>query len=54
MPVIEKERKIRHSYIEKKKGVYGGEPVIVGTRISVSLIAEIEKSGYTSDEIVVM
>lgn len=54
MPVIEKERKIRHPYIERKKGVCGGEPVIVGTRISVSLIAEMEKSGYTADEMVVM
>ena len=32
----------------------GGEPVIVGTRISVSLIAELEKSGYTADEMVAM
>lgn len=54
MPVIEKERKIRHSYIERKKGVCGGEPVIVGTRISVSLIAEMEKTGYTADEMVAM
>lgn len=54
MPVIEKERKIRHPYIERKKGVCGGEPVIVGTRISVSLIAELEKSGYTADEMVAM
>lgn len=54
MPVIEKERKTRHLYIEKKKGVCGGEPVIVGTRTSVSLIAEMEKLGYTADEIVVM
>ncbi len=54
MPVIEKERKIRHSCIERKKGVCGGEPVIVGTRISVSLIAEMEKSGYTADEMVAM
>lgn len=54
MPVIEKERKIRHQYIERKKGVCGGEPVIVGTRINVSLIAEMEKSGYTADEMVAM
>lgn len=54
MPVIEKERKIRHPYIERKKGVCGGEPVIVGTRIGVSLIAELEKSGYTADEMVAM
>lgn len=53
-PVIEKERKAKHLYIEKKKGVCGGEPVIVGTRITVSLIAELERSGYTSDEIVAL
>jgi uncharacterized protein (DUF433 family) len=52
--VIEKERKIKHVYIERKKGVCGGEPVISGTRISVGLIAELEKSGYTADEIVAM
>ncbi len=53
-PIVEKERKTQHLYIEKKKGVCGGEPVIVGTRISVSLIAELEKSGYTADEMVAM
>jgi uncharacterized protein (DUF433 family) len=52
--VIEKERKVKPVYIERKKGVCGGEPVIVGTRISVSLIAELEKLGYTADEIVTM
>lgn len=51
---IEKERKIKHPYIERKKGVCGGEPIIVGTRISVSLIAELEITGYTADEIVAM
>lgn len=50
----ERERKIRHLHIEKKKGVCGGEPVIAGTRISVGFIAELEKSGYTADEIVTM
>ena len=54
MQVIEKERKSRQPYIERKRGVCGGEPVIVGTRISVSLIAEMEKSGYTADEMVAM
>lgn len=47
-------KKIKHLYIERKKGVCGGEPVIVGTRISVSFIAELEKSGYTADEMVAM
>ena len=52
--VAEKERKIKHLYIEKKKGVCGGEPVIAGTRISVSLIAELERAGHNADEIVAM
>jgi uncharacterized protein (DUF433 family) len=53
-PVIEKEQRTKHLYIARKKGVCGGEPVIVGTRITVSLIAELEKSGYTADEMVAM
>ena len=52
--VIEREKKKEHLYIEKKKGVCGGEPVIKGTRITVRLIAELEKSGHSADEIVVM
>ncbi|MBI4688675.1 MAG: DUF433 domain-containing protein [Nitrospirae bacterium] len=43
-----------HLYIETKKGVCGGEPVIVGTRISVSLIVELDQLGYSVDEIVSM
>jgi len=41
-----------HPYIERKKGVCGGEPVIRNTRITVSLIANLEKRGYTVDEII--
>lgn len=52
--VIVRDRKIKHAYIEQKKGVCGGEPVIVGTRISVRLIAEMEKAGHSVDEIVAM
>jgi uncharacterized protein (DUF433 family) len=52
--VIEKERKVKPAHIERKKGVCGGEPVIVGTRITVSLIAELERLGHTADEIVTM
>ena len=52
--IIAKEKIIRHPYIEKKKGVCGGEPVIAGTRISVSLIAELERTGHAADEIVAM
>lgn len=52
---ITKEQKFKkHLYIERKKGVCGGEPVIVGTRISVSLIVELERAGHSVDEIVVM
>lgn len=48
-------RKVKtHPYIELKKGVCGGEPVIVGTRLRIGLIAEMENSGYSVDEIVGM
>lgn len=50
----EKSYKLKHLYIERKKGVCGGEPVIVGTRISVSLIVELEQLGHSVDEIVSM
>lgn len=53
-PIIEKERKLKHLYIERKKGVCGGEPVIVGTRISVGLVVELERYGYSVDEIIAM
>src|SRR4030065_2811190 len=55
MPLTaEKSYKLKHLYIERKKGVCGGEPVIVGTRISVSLIVELEQLGHSVDEIVSM
>src|SRR4030065_1776938 len=55
MPLTaEKSYKLKHLYIERKKGVCGGEPVIVGTRISVSLIVELEHLGHSVDEIVAM
>ncbi len=50
----EKNYKLKHLYIERKKGVCGGEPVIIGTRISVSLIVELEQLGHSVDEIVSM
>ncbi|MBI3740869.1 MAG: DUF433 domain-containing protein [Chloroflexi bacterium] len=40
-----------HPYIHKVPGVIGGEPVIKGTRISVSLIVELWRQGWTFDEI---
>lgn len=49
-----KMNKLKHPYIEKKVGVCGGEPVIVGTRISVSLIVEMERAGHSVDEMVTM
>jgi uncharacterized protein (DUF433 family) len=43
----------RHPYVEQKKGVCGGKPVIVGTRIKVTQIAiEYERLGWTPDQIV--
>ncbi|GBD97994.1 hypothetical protein BMS3Abin07_00001 [bacterium BMS3Abin07] len=44
----------KHPYISIKKGVCGGEPVITGTRISVSLIIEMDRAGHSVDEIVAM
>ena len=44
--------RIRHPYIERRKGVCRGKPVIVGTRIKVSQIAiEYERLGWTPDQI---
>ncbi len=55
MPLtIEQGKKFKHLYIERKRGVCGGEPVIVGTRISVSLIVEMERAGHSVDEMVTM
>lgn len=45
--------KIDHPYIERKAGVCGGKPVIVGTRIKVTQIAiEYERLGWTADQII--
>ena len=49
-----KKEKIKNPYIEKKEGVCGGEPVIIGTRISVSLIVEMERARHSVDEMVTM
>lgn len=43
-----------HPYIEQRPGVCGGEPVIVGTRLTVRLIAGWHKMDKTADEIVAM
>lgn len=47
-----KHKEISHPHIERKPGVCGGEPTIKGTRISVGLIAEMERMGKTVDDIV--
>ena len=53
--VIKSRRKVvTHPHIEHKTGVCGGEPVIKGTRITVSLIAELEQMGKAADEIVAL
>ncbi|MFQ5865281.1 MAG: DUF433 domain-containing protein [bacterium] len=45
-------RKVKHPYIARKKGVCGGKPIINGTRIKVAQIAiEYEQMGWTPDEI---
>ncbi len=45
---------IKHSYIERRSDIVGGEPIIVGTRIAVRLIAGWHRLGHTVDEIVAM
>ena len=44
-------RKITHPYIENVKDVCGGEPKIIGTRISVSLIADLYSKGFDINKI---
>ncbi|MBX3059524.1 MAG: DUF433 domain-containing protein [Anaerolineae bacterium] len=44
---------VRHPYVERKPGVGGGKPVIVGTRIKVTQVAiEYERLGWTADQII--
>ncbi len=52
--VAKRKNKQKHLYVEQKAGVCGGEPVIIGTRISVSLIVEMERAGTSVDEMVTM
>lgn len=49
-----KSKIIKHPHIERRKGICGGEPVIRGTRITVSLIVQLERNGHSVDEIVSM
>ena len=47
------ERKIKHPYVTRKKGVCGGKPIIQGTRIKVAQVAiEYERMSWTPDEII--
>ncbi|MBI1743924.1 DUF433 domain-containing protein [Candidatus Acetothermia bacterium] len=43
--------KIKHPYVEKRKGVCGGRAVIVGTRIPIWLIFKRYRGGETIEEI---
>ncbi len=44
---------VRHPYVERRPGVSGGKPVIVGTRIKVTQVAiEYERLGWTADQII--
>ncbi len=44
---------VRHPYIERRKGVCGGQPIIRGTRIPVWAIVGYSKClGYSAEEIV--
>ena len=43
-----------HPYIIRDTKICGGEPTIIGTRISVRLIVEWENAGKDVDEIVAM
>jgi uncharacterized protein (DUF433 family) len=43
--------RLPHPYIEQEPDVYGGNPILRGTRIRVSLIAWQYKQGHTVDEI---
>ena len=46
-------RRIRHPYIQRRKGVCRGKPVIAGTRIKVTQIAiEYERLGWSPDQII--
>ncbi len=46
-------RRNRHPYVERKRGVGGGKPVLAGTRIKVAQVAiEYERLGWTPDQIV--
>ncbi len=43
--------KVRHGYVEKRRGVCGGRAVIAGTRIPVWLIFKRYRAGETLEEL---
>ncbi|MFV1976763.1 MAG: DUF433 domain-containing protein [Candidatus Scalindua sp.] len=43
-----------HSYITSDPKICGGEPIIIGTRISVRLVVELENAGKSVDEVVAL
>jgi len=43
--------KLKHPYVRQKKGVCGGKPVIVGTRVPVWAIAGWRTKGYSAERI---
>lgn len=42
---------IGHRYIERHRGILGGEPIIIGTRTPVRAIVEMWRLGYAPEEI---
>ncbi len=46
------ETRTEHPHIVRAEGVAGGQPVIVGTRISVAFIARLLQVGETAEDII--
>ena len=49
MPI--REKRASHPYVERKKGVCGGRPIIKGTRFPVSSVAIHYRRGLTAEDI---
>lgn len=44
---------VRHPYIERRRGICGGQPIIKGTRIPVwAIVGYHKRLGYSAEEIV--
>jgi uncharacterized protein (DUF433 family) len=49
----ERQKEVKHPYIERRPGVSQGKPVLAGTLIKVSQVAlETERLGWTPDQII--